>query len=183
MNRSTLDKLVSSTGLIVAIVLLAAFGGLLYAHNFVHSQVRSQLAAEKITFPAAGSPALTSLPAADQAKVGAYAGEQLLTGAQAEVFADHYIAVHLKKIGGGQTYSELSAASMADPSNTQLAATVQTTFQGESLRGMLLNAYAFDTMGTVAGYAAFGALIGSIVLFVLTGLGFYHSGRVKNKRR
>ena len=57
MNRAILDKLISSTGLIVAVVLLAGGGGLAYAHDFIHSQVRTQLAAEKITFPAAGSAA------------------------------------------------------------------------------------------------------------------------------
>ena len=38
-----------------------------------------------------------------------YAGQQLTTGAQAETYADHFIAVHLKEIGGGKTYAQLSA--------------------------------------------------------------------------
>jgi len=184
MNRSTLDKLISSTGVIVAIVLLAAAGALFYAHSFIHTQVRDQLASEKIEFPAAGSPALTSLPAADQKAVAKYAGAQLLTGAQAETFADHYIAVHLQKIGGGKTYSEISAAAMAAPSNQVLAKQVQTMFQGETLRGMLLNAYAFDTMALAAYYAAFGALIAGILLLFLAVLGFRHAGAAaKTKRR
>jgi hypothetical protein len=44
-------------------------------------------------------------------------------------------------MGGGKTYSQLSAASLAQPSNTALAATVGTVFKGETLRSMLLNAY------------------------------------------
>jgi hypothetical protein len=183
MQRSTLDKLISSTGLIVAVVLFAAAGGLFYAHNFVHTQVHDQLAAEKINFPAAGSAGLTALPADDQAKVAQYAGQQLLTGDQAHVFADNYIAVHLQKIGGGKTYSELSAAAMADPTNTALAGRVQTVFQGETLRGMLLNAYAFDTMAKVANIAAFGALAAGALLFALSLLGFAHAGRVSTKKR
>ena len=183
MNRSTIDKLVSTTGLLIALVLFAASGGLFYAHSFVHNQVRRQLAGEKITFPAAGSSAITSLPAADQAKVSQYAGQELLTGAQAEVFADHYIAVHLKEIGGGQTYAQLSAASMAQPTDTALAGKVQTVFRGDTLRGLLLNAYAFDTMATVANFAAIGALIGGILLVVLSALGFTHSERVAGKKR
>ncbi len=182
MKRSTLDKLISTTGLVVAIVLLAASGALFYAHHFIHSQVHDQLAAQKITFPATDSAGLTSLPAADRTAVSQYAGQQLLTGAQAEVFADHYIAVHLKEIGGGKTYADLSAASLTDPSNAALAGQVQTVFRGETLRGLLLNAYAFDTMATVASFAALGALAASIVLLILALLGFYHSGRVKNRR-
>jgi hypothetical protein len=177
MDRSTVDKLISWTGLVVAIVLIAASVALFWAHNFIHSQVHSQLAAEKITFPAAGTTALTSLPAADQAKVKQYAGQQLVNGAQAEVFADHYIAVHLREIGGGQTYSQLSAKSLADPTNQTLATQVQTVFRGETLRGLLLNAYAFDTMATVANYAAYGTLIGALVLLILVALGFGHAGR------
>lgn len=183
MNRSTLDKLISSTGVVVAVVLLAASGGLFYAHNFIHTQVHNQLAAEKISFPVANAPSLTSLPAADRAAVSTYAGQQLLTGAQAEVFADHYIAVHLQKIGGGKTYSELSAASMANPTDTKLAGQVATVFRGETLRGLLLNAYAFDTMATVANYAALGALAGAVVLLVLAGLGFSHAGRVATTKK
>lgn len=183
MNRSTLDRLISSTGVIIAIVLLAASAVLFYAHSFVHAQVRGQLNAEKITFPAADSSALTSLPAADQNAVAKYAGQQLLTGAEAEVFADHYIAVHLGEIGSGQTYSELSAASMANPSDQALAGKVRTVFQGETLRGLLLNAYAFDTMALVAYYAAYGALIAGLLLLFLAALGFRHAGAVARPKR
>lgn len=183
MNRSTLDKLISSAGLVIAIVLIAGSGALYYAQSFIHSQVQSQLMAEKISFPAKDSAALSALPAADRTKVGLYAGQQLLTGAQAEVFADHYIAVHLQKIGGGKTYAELSAASLADPSNTVLAKQVDTVFRGETLRGLLLNAYAFDTMATVAGYAAIGALATGALLFILSALGFLHSKRAKKQGR
>lgn len=184
MNRSTLDRLISSTGLILGIVLIMASGGLFYAHNFVHSQVHDQLAAEKITFPEAGSSSLTALPADDQAQVAQYAGQQLLTGAQAKVFADHYIAVHLTKIGGGKTYSQLSAASLANPKDVALAEQVQTVFRGETLRGLLLNAYAFDTMAFIANIAAVVALIAGIILLLLAWLGFAHASRAqKTKRR
>ncbi len=182
MNRATLDKLISTSGLVIAIVLLMTAGGLGYAHHFIHSQVHDQLAVEKITFPAVGSAGIAALPPADAKAVSKYAGQQLLTGAQAETFADHYIAVHLKKIGGDKTYSELSTASIADPSDATLAKQVQTVFQGETLRGLLLNAYAFDTMATVAGMAALGALVAGIILLVLATLGYYHAGRIKKQR-
>jgi hypothetical protein len=179
MNRSKIDKLVSWAGLIIAITLLVASGTLYWAYNFAHGQVHDQLAAQKIFFPAAGSAALTSLPTDDQNKVSQYAGQQLTTGAQAEVFADHYIAVHLNKIGGGKTYSELSTTALAHPNDQKLAQQVDTVFRGETLRGMLLNAYAFDTMALVAYYAAFGALAAGLILLVFVALGFRHARRTK----
>jgi hypothetical protein len=166
----------------LAVVLLAASVALFWTYGFVHSQVHDQLAAEKIYFPTADATSLTSLPAADQSKVAPYAGQELVTGAQAKVFADNYIAVHLKGIGGGQTYAQLSAASLADPSNQKLAGQVQTVFRGETLRGLLLNAYAFDTMAVVAHYAAAGALVAGLLLVVLALLGFWHAGAVKQRR-
>lgn len=48
-------------------------------------------------------------------------------------------------------------------------------FRGETLRGLLLNAYAFDTMTVVAKYAATGALVAGSLLLVLAGLGFKHA--------
>lgn len=175
MKRSALDKLISTTGLLLALVLMAASGALFWTYGFIHGQVHDQMAAEKIYFPDAGSAGLTALPEPDRDKVARYAGQQLLTGAQAEVFADNYIAVHLKKIGGGKTYSELSAAAQTDPTNQKLAGQVQTMFRGETLRGMLLNAYAFDTMAVVARYAAWGALGAGLLLTLLALLGFRHA--------
>lgn len=183
MNRSALDKLISSTGLIVAIALLAASAGLWYAHSFIHSEVHNQLSAQKIIFPAAGSKQLDALPAKDKDQVSKYAGQQLTNGAQAKVFADNYIAVHLQNIGGGKTYAELSSASLADPDNAKLAGQVNTVFRGETLRGMLLNAYAFDTMATVANIAAYGAFAASILLFILAALGFNHAKQVQTSTK
>lgn len=183
MKRSSVDKLLATSGLVIAVLLLLMTGALLWAHNFVHSQVKDQLSAQQIFFPAAGSEAITTLPAEDQAKVAAYAGQQLTTGAQAEVFANHYIAVHLVKIGGGQTYAQLSAASMADPTNAKLVGQVQTVFRGETLRGLLLNAYAFDTMAILAGYAAYGTFAAAVLLLIFSILGFMHSERASKAKK
>jgi hypothetical protein len=106
-----------------------------------------------------------------------YGGQQLTTGAQAEVYADHFIANHLKAIGGGKTYAQLSAEAIAQPKNTVLAAQVATVFKGETLRGLLLNAYAFGTMGMIAGIAAIAAFIAAAVMLVLSGLGLMHARR------
>ena len=136
--------------------------------------MHTQLAAQQIYFPAANSPAVA---APEFAAMRQYGGQQLTTGAQAEVYADHFIANHLKVIGGGKTYSQLSAEAIAQPKNAALAAQVATVFKGETLRGLLLNAYAFGTMGTIAGIAAIGAFIAAAVMLVLSGLGLLHARR------
>ena len=78
---------------------------------------------------------------------------------------------------GGQTYSQLSAKSLEQPNNTELASQVQTVFRGETLRGLLLNAYAFWKIGQIALYAAIAAFIGSGVMLLLSGLGLWHLRR------
>ena len=183
MKRSTIDTLISTTGILLSLLLVIGAVGLFIASGFIHSQVVKQLQPENISFPAKSSIAYTSLPASDQAAMSAYAGQDVLTGAQAEVFADNYIAVHLTKIGGGKTYSELTAESLTDPTNTKLSQTVNTVFKGETLRGLLLNAYAFDTMATVALVAGYGALGAGILLIILSLLGFYHASYVQKKQK
>jgi hypothetical protein len=178
MRRKTFDALLTMVGLVLTVILLAAGGLLLWAHNFTHNQVTDQLTAQQIYFPESGSDSISGLPEGDQAAIEKYAGQQLTTGAQAEAYANHYINAHLQAIGGGKTYSQLSEESRANPDDADLAATVNTVFKGETLRGLLLNAYAFDTMATVAGIAAIGAFIGAAVMALLTVLGFVHMRRV-----
>jgi hypothetical protein len=178
MNRSTIDRLLSAMGAVVAVVLLAAAGLLFFAHGYVHNQVSDQLKQQNIVYPTTDSKGFTALPAADQAAMKPYAGQTMTTGAQAQTFADHYIKVHLGEVAGGQTYSQVSAKAQADPTNTQLAGQVQTLFRGETLRGLLLNAYAFDTMATVALAAAWISVAAGLVLLVLAALGFWHARRI-----
>ncbi len=175
MRRRTFDLLASITGLFLAAMLLTSALLLTWAHNFITSEVHTQLAAQQIFFPPAGSAAIK---APQFAAMHQYAGQQLTTGAQAEVYADHFIANHLKVIGGGKTYAQLSAESIASPGNAKLAATVELVFKGETLRGLLLNAYAFGTMGTIAGLAAIAAFIAAGVMLILGGLGLLHARRV-----
>ena len=175
MRRKTLDALLTTGGLVVAAVLLIAGGLLTYGHSFVHNEVRTQLAAQQIFFPATGTPGLAD--PLIKPYLSKYAGQQLLTGVEAKAFADHYIAVHLNTIGGGKTYSQLSAASLAAPTDTVLAGKVATVFKGETLRGLLLNAYAFDTMGTLALIAAIVSFSGAGIMILLSGFGFLHLRR------
>jgi hypothetical protein len=175
MRRRVFDILTSSIGLIMAIVLAVAGGLLLWGHNYIHDQVGSNLEAQKIYFPPNNSPAIA---APEFAAMHQYAGQQLTTGPQAQVYADHFIANHLKKIGGGKTYAELSSQLQSDPTNAELAKTVNTMFQGETLRGLLLSSYAFWTIGTIAGWAALAAFIGAGLLLILSIVGLVHSRRV-----
>jgi len=175
MRRLTFDLLMACAGLFLAVMLIAAGGLLTWAHTFIGNEVHTQLAAQQIYFPAANSSAVA---APEFAAMRQYGGQQLTTGAEAEVYADHFIANHLKVIGGGKTYSQLSAEAIAQPKNAALAAQVDTVFKGEALRGLLLNAYAFGTMGTIAGIAAIAAFIAAAVMLLLSGLGLMHSRRV-----
>ncbi|MFL6163776.1 MAG: hypothetical protein ACJ74U_16355 [Jatrophihabitantaceae bacterium] len=174
MQRKALDRLVSLIGLSLAAILVVAGALLTWAHTFVGNEVHSQLSAQQIYFPPQGSKAIA---APEYKEVQKYAGQQLTTGPQAKAYADHFIANHLKAIGGGKTYAQLSSQALANPTDTKLADTVNTMFKGETLRGLLLNAYAFDTMGTIAGIAAIAAFIAAAVMLVLSALGFWHSRR------
>ncbi len=111
-----------------------------------------------------------------------YAGQQLVTGKQAEAYADHFIAYHLQEIGGGKTYSQLSGAALAlpkgSPAYTKAEATVQTVFQGTTLRGLLLEAYAFWQMGQIALFASIACFVFAAIMLVFTILGFVHLRRV-----
>ena len=175
MKRRAFDVVASTIGLGLAALLIVAGGLLTWANHFVDNEVHNQLAAQKVYFPAKSDP---ELKRPEFAAVRQYAGQQLTTGAQAEVYADHFIANHLKAVGGGQTYAQLSAKAIANPDDAKLQAQVATMFKGETLRGLLLNAYAFGKMGTIAGIAAIVAFVGGAVILVLAGLGFGHAHRV-----
>jgi len=178
MRRRTFDALMVFAGLALAAVLLVAGGLLTWGHVFTANQVHSQLAAQKIVFPAANSPEITALPKADAAAMKVYAGQLMTTGAQAETYADHFIRVHLGEIGQGQTYSQLSGKLMLHPKNAALAAQVETVFKGTTLRGMLLNAYGFWKMGQIAFYGAIAAFAGAALLLILSLFGVWHLRRV-----
>jgi hypothetical protein len=163
--------------LALAAILLAATGLLLWGSTYVHNTVRSQLAEQQIYFPPkaafAHPKAGTEITPSMVPSVSQYAGQQMLTGQQAEAYADNFIAVHLTEIGGGKTYSQLSTAAIAQPNNVKLAGQVATVFKGTTLRSMLLNAYGWWKVSQLLFIAAivalaFGglALIGSVFGFV-----------------
>ena len=177
MRRKTFDAIATMAGLVLAVVLAIGGGLLVWRHSVISTDVHNQLAAQKIVFPAAGSPEIKALPAADAAAMTAYAGQTMTTGAQAQAYADHFIAVHLTEIGGGKTYSQLSAAAMAQPKNTALADQVAAIFKGTTLRGMLLNAYGWWQMGQIMLVSAFVAFGSAVLFLILSGFGFWHLRR------
>jgi hypothetical protein len=134
----------------IAAGILALFGGG-YARNVVHDQ----LAPQQISFPAKGK----ELPA----NLNQFAGQKVDTAKEAKAYANDFIGLHLKGIANGKTYSQVSAEFMADPKNQELAQQRQTLFMGETLRGMLLSAWGWGTVASIA-------TIAGIVLIGLGGL-------------
>jgi hypothetical protein len=182
MRRRTLDALLSIGGAVVTAVLLVAAGLLMWAGSFANSTVAQQLADQRITMPSGAAIADPQIkPYLEQ-----YAGQPMTTGAQAQAYADHFIKVHMNAASQGKTYGEVSADYTAltknpnaDPAAVKAAADLrQTMFMGDSLRGMLLNAYAFGTLGTIAVYAAIASAVGALAMAVLTLLGWRHLRRV-----
>jgi hypothetical protein len=176
MRRRMFDLLISSTGIVLTIVLLAAGGLLFWGYSFANNSVRDQLVAQRIFFPPKGSEALA--PPEIGPYLNQYAGQQLVNGAQAEAYANHFIAVHLKETAGGKTYAEVSTLSRQNPNDAKLAGQVQTLFRGETLRGLLLNAYAFWQIGQLALIASIVSLSLAGIMLVFTVLGFWHLRRV-----
>ena len=186
MRRKTFDMILTAGGAVLVVVLLAAGSLGMWAYSFANSNVHDQLAEQKITFPPAAAfahpKAGTEITPSMIPSVSQYAGQQLLTGAQAEAYANDFIAVHLQEIGGGLTYAQLSSQALALPKGsaayTALEAKVQTVFQGTTLRGLLLEAYSFWTFGQIALVAAIISFALAAVMLVLTILGWIHYRRV-----
>jgi hypothetical protein len=181
--RSAFDKLISWTGLALAAVLIAAGGLLTWANSFIGDQVHDQLVMQDITMPAGD--AIAELPKADKNALEPYAGSVMDTGPEAKAFADHYILVHMNAASDGRTYEEVSGEFLqltpeekATPDGQALGQLRQTLFMGNTLRGLLLNAYAFATIGTIAGIAAIVAFGSAGALLLLFALGIWHARRV-----
>lgn len=143
----------AAVGLIVAGA-LALVGGM-YANDVVHDQ----LVPQRIFFPQKGE----ELPA----NLSQYAGRQVDTGAEAKAFADDYIGLHLEGIGEGRSYSEVSGEFMKNPDDKELAQQRQTLFMGETLRGVLLNAWGWGMVGTIATIAGIALIVIGLILLII----------------
>jgi hypothetical protein len=189
MKRKVFDLLASATGMLIVVVLVAAGGLLTWAWTYTNSTVHNQLAMQEIYFPSkaafAHPKAGTEITPSMIPTVSQYAGQQLLTGQQAQVYANDFIAVHLSEMPYHGVYAKVSAAAMtAKPGSAQakqLSALEQTTFQGTTLRGLLLSASGFATFGLIAFWASIGAFCAAFLMAIMVGFGFWHARRTPSE--
>lgn len=191
VTRRRIDHLLIGAGVVAAIVLAIAGGLLTWGSNFSSDYVGDELAAQNISFPP--TEALIEEGRDDLAEFG---GEQVDTGEEAEAYAS-FIQGHVDNIAGGLTYSEIpdtaartalqeaieAGAPEAEIAELEREATTlsqqrDTVFKGEMLRGTLLNAYAWSTMGRIAGIAATAAFAAAAVMVVLSVAGGVHLRKV-----
>ena len=190
--RRRLDGILVAVGGVVTVVLLVAGGLLVWGNRFADDYVSRELSSQNISFPDAAA-----LEGDGRADLVSHAGQQVTTGAEAEVYAS-YIAGHLAKIADGQTYADLGQPERAAIAAVQTAtdngapqATVDelqakadtltgqrnTLFKGETLRGLLLSTYAWSTVGLIAGIAAIAAFVAAGVMAILVVAGVVHRRR------
>ncbi len=74
-------------------------------------------------------------------------------------------------------YSKISAAALAKPNDTSLKALEQASFQGTTLRGLLLEAYGFSTVGAIMFWGAIASFGLALIMLILVGLGLRHARR------
>jgi hypothetical protein len=153
---------------VLAVVLLVGGGLLAWGGAFADDMVHDQLSDQRIFFPEAGTPALDpdTYPGLQQ-----YAGEAVDNGPKAKAYADEYIKVHLEESTDGRTYSELSTASRANPDDTELAGLVQTAFRGETLRGLLLYAWGWSVVASIATIVSWAAFAGAAIVLLALAYG------------
>jgi hypothetical protein len=191
VRRRTIDTVLTASGAVFAVVLLAAGVLLTWGSNFAEDYVYDELSSQHVAFPPAA--ALEEEGRTDLVK---YADATVDTGSEAEAYAS-YIDGHLQQVADGQTYADLGAPERA--ANTAVeeatasgasadeiarlegeAATItgqrNTLFKGETLRGLLLSAFAWSTVGRIAGIAGILAFVaaGAMVLLVAFGVRHHH---------
>ena len=177
MNRKTWDRIVSASAAVIAVAMIVLGAFAIYGGNFGRENVQTRLEPQHIQFPP-----LSAMTPEEQTSVGAFAGQQVTTGNQAEAFS-RYIAGHLEAVNDGATYSETSAAARAEGLAPDVAADLgakaDTLFKGETLRSMLLNAYGWWTVATIALFVGYAMVAMGLVLAGLAALGFRHAPRTR----
>ena len=198
MKRRTLDMIFSAGGIAVAILLVLL--GFVFKTNadFADSYVHDQLAEQKISFTAAEF-------LSDEEKTSSClienAGTPLDSGKKAECYANDYIGMHLKGIGGGETYATIGAiqtkaktaladATAANASNVdvlkadldKITGQRETMFKGETLRGLLLTSFGFSIFGEKAALAGMLSFLGAIVMLLASIAGFIHAFSTPNDK-
>lgn len=193
LTRRSIDTVLTATGALLTLVFVVAGALLLWGSSFAADYVGDELGSQNVFFPPAA--ALTEEGRDDLVK---FADEQVDTGDEAEAYAS-FIDGHLANIADGQTYADLGRPESAARTALQAArdegadeATIDelqatydevsgqraTLFRGETLRGLLLSAYAWSTVGSIAGWAAWAAWAAAVVMLALTVLGWRHRRQV-----
>jgi hypothetical protein len=192
LKRRTIDSVLIGFG-VVAMVAFAIAGAMLtWGHNFSNDYVTKELSSQNISFPS--KEALIEEGRTDLVQ---FADQKLDTGKEAEGYAS-FINGHLQGVADGATYADLGAVESAAKADVKTAvesgaseakvAELQATadgitgqrntlFKGETLRGLLLSAYAWSTVGMIAGIAAIAAFAAAAVMAVLVVLGIVHHRR------
>jgi len=147
--------------LLLGVVLLAAGGLVMWGSKFATGMVHDQLVAQKITFPDKAT------LEEDNPALAKYAGQKVDSGEKAKAYSD-YIGGHLKNIADGKTYSEVSSEYQKDRTNQALAGQRQSLFMGETLRGLLLNAWGWGLIGTIAMYASLALIVAGVGVVAAT---------------
>lgn len=189
LGRRTIDSVLIGIGVLLTIVLAISGGLLTWGNTFSSDYVHKELASQNISFPSA-----EGLTAEGRTDLLSHAGNRLDTGSEAQAYAS-YINGHLSKIAGGATFADLGTPESSARAAVKAAVTAgqpkadidalqakadvitnnrNTLFKGETLRGLLLSAYAWSTVGTIAGIAALGAFIAAAIMAVLVALGLLH---------
>ncbi len=207
MTRRTLDILLSTGGLIACLLLLVLAAVLQTQAGFAQDTVRQQLSEQKITFTAADKLTNQEKTWKPGSRCLVENGGKLLeSGAQAECYADYYIALHLDEAATtagypGATYASIGAtqtdlrSKLADARsrNDPQAASLQqqldgvnalrtTQFQGETLRGLLLTSYGFSIFGQRAQLAALICFAIAALAALLALAGYIHAFRTPREQ-
>jgi hypothetical protein len=138
--------------------------------SYDHEVVHNQLAPQKISFP----------KPAEYADLKKYEGQQVLTGTQAKAYAEDQILPDMNKIDGGKTYSQVSGEWIAGGMKSEKLAGERTTlFMGDTLRGLLLNAWGWGQIGSIAILAGILLIVFGAILFLLPMLNWWLSFAAK----
>lgn len=176
MERRSWDQVISGAGGVVAVVLIALGAMAIFGGTFGRNNVKDRLEPQNISFPPAAA-----MSDEEKAIVGEHAGQKVDTGTEAEAFS-RYIGLHLEEINEGKTYSETSAMARAEglapKEAAELSGMADTLFKGESLRAILLNAYGWWTVATLALFAGYGLIAAGLLLAFFAALGFRHAHKV-----
>jgi hypothetical protein len=173
--RTFLSKITSLTPIaagaaagMIVLGIVSIVGG-----SYDHEVVHNQLGPQKITFP----------KPAEYPNLKQYEGQQVLTGTQAKAYAEDQIAVDMNKVAGGKTYSQVSDEWIAGGMKSEKLAGERTTlFMGETLRGLLLQAWGWAQIGTIAILAGILLLVFGAILFLLPVLNWWLSFAAEGRK-